>query len=1032
MYSLNRSKNLISSILRQNKINKLTNQNKLNFVKNFENSNKIINKKGFSNNNNNSKFEVATVSNAILRLSESFIDGTSATYVEQMYEGWKRDPNSVHISWASYFQNVEAGAPPGEAYMSPPTLHTPSAKAPAPSSSSYSHTKSSTSPQEILDSLKLVTLIRAYQIRGHMLADLDPLGLTKITRPQDLQIGYYGWNENDLNREITVSSFDKLLPGFFTTNADRIHLKDAIQKLESIYCGKIGVEFMHIQDRERVEWLCNQIENPIPLSQQERSKLLDRLIHADGFEKFLSVKYSQTKRFGLDGCESLIPGMKVLIDESADFGARNIVIGMPHRGRLNVLANVMRKPLDAVLSDFSAASQVEEDGFSGDVKYHLGTTFERPTSQGHRVRLSLLANPSHLEAVDPVVLGKTRARQYLLGDNAEANKSVMAVLLHGDAAFSGQGVVFESFDLAGLENYSTGGTVHIIVNNQIGFTTDPKAGRSWPYCTEVAKSVQAPIFHVNGDDPESVVRAFKIAAAWRQKFHTDVVIDIVCYRRFGHNELDQPSFTQPLMYSKIAKHPSTLEIYKKKLLSENVVTQDYIDDINKSFEKVFNEAFDAAKNYKPTASEWLSSPWQGFKTGKTAIAGAAQKTNVPIETLLQIGAKLTTVPEHFKPHPNLVRLLDAKKKMFETKQNFDWATGEALAFGSLLLENIHVRLSGQDVQRGTFSHRHVVLHDHLTDELYTPLNNLSPNQKKFTVVNSSLSEYAVMGFEYGYSLESPHALILWEAQFGDFSNCAQVIIDQFISCGETKWKCMSGLVLLLPHGYEGQGPEHSSARLERFLQLSDSDPRVVSPILDDWNEQIQDSNLQVLNCTTPANYFHSLRRQIYRDYRKPLIIFSPKSLLKHRLAVSTLDDFVNGEFEMVIDDTEVNLVAKSKIKKLLFCSGKVYYELFEERQKRKAFDVAVVRVEQLAPFPWKQVIDIAKNYPNASVGWLQEEPMNMGAWSFIQPHLKTALKGDRGNIEINYFGRDPAAATATGYSRSHDREKASYFKAALD
>lgn len=962
--------------------------------------------------------------------AESFLTGTSSSYVEQMHEAWRKDPTSVHASWAAFFSNVEAGKAPGAAFQAPPALGGDAAGLLAASPAS--------ARQEIEDALKLVTLIRAFQVRGHAIAKLDPLDLDHRPIPAELQPESYGWTAADLDREFYVGSLGTYLSGFLSgSSKTRYTLREIIDNYTKIYCGPIGIEYMHIQDRAACNWIRDRFEffeTKYAFSAEEKHNLLDRLGWADGFEKYLHLKFITEKRFGLDGCESLIPGMKAMIDQLSDLGADSVVIGMPHRGRLNVLANVLRKPLAAIFKDFiPGTTKNADEGYSGDVKYHLGTSYDRPTKSGKKIHLSLLANPSHLEAVDPVVLGKARAKMFYLGDDKDSRSKVVSVLLHGDAAFSGQGIVYECFDLSGLVNYETGGTIHIVVNNQIGFTTDPKSSRSSDYCTDVAKTINAPIFHVNGDDPEAVVKVFKLAAEWRQTFHKDVVIDIVCYRRYGHNEQDQAAFTQPLMAKKIKEHPTTFELYSKKLLADGVVTPEQTKTIKDAITGHLNQGLEDGKTYQPKESEWLSSKWAGFKSRKQLAT--IKNTGVSVDLLNKVGKALFTLPEGFHAHPTIKKILAEKEKCLTSGQNIDWATAEALAFGTLLMEGFHVRLSGQDVERGTFSQRHAVIHDQETNKTYTPLNNIAPTQAKFLPTNSSLSEFAVLGFELGYSLEHPNALVLWEAQFGDFANGAQVIIDQFLSCGEAKWKNQTGLVLLLPHGYEGNGPEHSSGRIERFLQLSDSNPFVI-PVMDSTQrKQIQESNLQIVNCTTPANYFHVLRRQIHREFRKPLVVFTPKSLLKLKECVSTIEDFDDvadhTRFLRTIPDTNRNLVAPEKVRRIVFCSGKVYYDLAAFRDKHNVNDVAVVRIEQLAPFPFDHVSQYAARYKNAEIVWAQEEPMNQGAWFFVYHHLKTSVKDTRGLIEPRYVGRPPAASTATGFRSLHIEEQNSLVSAAF-
>ncbi|CAA6654909.1 unnamed protein product [Spirodela intermedia] len=939
------------------------------------------------------------------RLTDSFLDGTSSMYLEELQRAWEDDPSSVDESWDYFFRNFV-----GQAATSP-----------------------GISGQTIQESMRLLLLVRAYQVNGHMKARLDPLGLEVREVPHDLDPAFYGFTEADLDRE-------------FFIGVPVQTLRSILNRLERAYCGSVGYEYMHIADREQCNWLRDKIEtvNPRGYSKERQKVILDRLIWSTLFESFLATKWVTAKRFGLEGGETLIPGMKEMFDRAADLGVENIVVGMPHRGRLNVLGNVFRKPLRHIFSEFSGGGlkAVDEDGLysgTGDVKYHLGTSYDRPTRGGKRIHLSLVANPSHLEAVDPVVMGKTRAKQYYSND-LDRTKN-LAVLIHGDGSFAGQGVVYETLHLSALPNYSIGGTIHIVVNNQVAFTTDPKAGRSSQYCTDVAKALNAPIFHVNGDDMEAVVHVFELAAEWRQKFHTDVVVDIVCYRRFGHNEMDEPSFTQPKMYQVIRNHPSALQMYESGLLELGHITKEDIDGIHNKVSSILNEEFNNSKDNIPNRRDWLSAYWAGFKSPEQI--SRIRNTGVKPEILKRVGEAITTFPPNFKPHKVIKRVFDERAQMIRTGEGVDWAVAEALAFATLLVEGNHVRLSGQDVERGTFSHRHAVVHDQETGEIHCPLDHIiiNQNEEMFTVSNSSLSEFGVLGFELGYSMENPNSLVLWEAQFGDFANGAQVIFDQFLSSGESKWLRQTGLVVLLPHGYDGQGPEHSSARLERYLQVSFHFTTPHGPTL---RKQIQESNWQVVNVTTPANYFHVLRRQIHRKFRKPLIVMAPKNLLRHPKCKSNLSEFddVQGHpgfdkqgtrFKRLIKDQSDHSDLEDGIRRLVLCSGKVYYDLDEERQAVDAKDVAICRVEQLCPFPYDLVQRELKRYPNAEVVWCQEEPMNMGAYSYISPRLATAMRGSgRGGTEdIKYIGRPPSASTATGFLKVHQQEQKELIQRAI-
>jgi 2-oxoglutarate dehydrogenase E1 component len=797
-------------------------------------------------------------------------------------------------------------------------------------------------------------------------------------------------------------------------------IREIVEIVRRTYCGTFALQYMHISDPEQAAWLKERIEGfgkEIQFTREGRKAILNKLVEAEGFEKYLHVKYMGTKRFGLDGGESLIPAMEQIIKRGGNLGVKEIVIGMPHRGRLSVLANVMGKPYRAIFNEFQGGSFKPEDvDGSGDVKYHLGASSDREFD-GHPVHLSLTANPSHLEAVNPVVLGKSRAKQDQLNDPDRTQ--VLPILLHGDAAFAGQGVVAECFGLSGLRGHKTGGTIHIVVNNQIGFTTAPHFSRSSPYPTDIALMVEAPIFHVNGDDPEAVTHAAKVATEYRQKFHKDVVIDMICYRRFGHNEGDEPMFTNPLMYKKIKTQKTTLSLYTDRLVKDGLIPEGEVEDMKASFQSFLADEFEAGKEYRPNKADWLDGKWshldrekEDYQRGETAIKP---------ETFEEIGRALTTAPEGFPLHKTVSRLLETKAKMFETGEGFDWATAEALAFGSLLTEGYPVRLSGQDSTRGTFSQRHSGLVNQDTEERYYPLNNIRAGQAQYEVIDSMLSEYAVLGFEYGYSLAEPNALTLWEAQFGDFANGAQIMFDQFVSSGESKWLRMSGLVCLLPHGYEGQGPEHSSARLERFLQMCGGD------------------NWIVANCTTPANYFHILRRQLHRTFRKPLILMTPKSLLRHKLCISKTEEFTTGSsFHRVLWDdaqygnSDTKLKPDDKIKRVVLCSGKVYFDLLEERDKRGIDDVYLMRIEQFYPFPAISLVKEMERFKQAEVVWCQEEPKNQGAWTFIEPNIEWVLTRIKSkHPRPVYAGRPAAASPATGLASAHKAQQQALVDAAL-
>ncbi|XP_064395206.1 2-oxoglutarate dehydrogenase complex component E1-like isoform X3 [Halichondria panicea] len=908
--------------------------------------------------------------------AEPFLSGSSGTYVESMYESWQQDKSSVH--------------------------------------------KVSMDTDHIKDHLSVQALIRAYQIRGHNIARLDPLVINEADLDSPIHVPPELIVDSNLN-------LDKVFTLPKTTkiggSETALSLKDIITRLKTVYCQNIGVEFMFINDRTKCDWIREKFEAPNAMSMDERSKriLLARLVRATMFEEFLKLKWPSEKRFGLEGCEVLIPAMKYIIDLASEHGVESYVIGMPHRGRLNVLANVVRKPLEQILCQFDPMLEPVDEG-SGDVKYHLGTSLERVNRYTQKkIKLSVVANPSHLEAVDPVVQGKTRAEQFYKGDTA--GDSAMSILLHGDAAFAGQGVVYETFHLSDLPDYTTHGTIHIIVNNQIGFTTDPRVARSSPYCTDVAKVVSAPIFHVNADNPEAVMHVCKVAAEWRNTFHKDVVIDLVCYRRQGHNEMDEPMLTQPLMYQTIKKHPPVVEQYAGKLIKEGVVSEVDYKSERQTYDDVCKRAYEKSKDVELAKGQWLDSPWEDFfplNGGPDFSNKSLPQTGVEIKRLEHIGAVFSSVPPELNIHSALKRVLAGRADMLD-KGIADWAMGEAFAIGSLLEEGYHVRLSGQDVERGTFAHRHHVIHDQMVDKKqYSPLSHVSPGQASYTVCNSSLSEFGVLGFDLGFSMSNPNALVCWEAQFGDFHNTAQCIIDQFICSGQDKWVRQSGLVLLLPHGYEGMGPEHSSARLERFLQGCCDNPDSIEPLrpelgLDRPLAQLYECNWQVVNCTTPANIFHALRRQIQLPFRKPLVVMTPKSLLRHADARSPISDMTEGtmhvlhvilymfrltqptalttsgctSFQRVYVDRECG--EGVKVQHVLFCTGKIHYELYKERQRLGLTNkVAIIRIEQISPFPYDLVMSELTRYPSAELRWVQEEPKNMGAWSYVQPHLHTS------------------------------------------
>jgi 2-oxoglutarate dehydrogenase E1 component len=958
----------------------------------------------------------------------SFLYGGNAAFVEDLYAKWAADPNSVAPSWQAFFASLldgksdvarAAGKPAWAKTETPhgrpdwmsaidglwPAVEAKLGKA-------IEDKKPTASVDEVraatLDSLRAIMMIRAYRMRGHLKANLDPLGIA--TTPGDaseLDPATYGFAEADFDRPIFLD---------FVLGLETASIREILEILRRTYCGNVGVQYMHVSDPKEKAWLQERIEGrdkEIVFTKEGKVAILKKLIETQGFEQFLHRRFPGTKRFGLDGGEAMVPALEQIIKRGGAMGVKDIVLGMPHRGRLNVLAAVMGKPYHIIFHEFQGGSAVPSDvQGSGDVKYHLGASSDREFD-GNSVHLSLTANPSHLEIVNPVVIGKVRAKQaFTLREQPNAGRGhVLPLLLHGDAAFAGQGVVAECFALSGLRGYGVGGTMHFVVNNQIGFTTSPKNSRSSPYPTDVALMVETPIFHVNGDDPEAVTFAAKVGTEYRQLFGKDVVIDMFCYRRFGHNEGDDPTMTQPLMYAKIKGHPSVRDLYAARLVGEGVCSQADVDGWIADFDKFLDQEFEAGKQYKANKADWLDGKWSGLKlpTGDERFA-----TGVAKQKLLDLGRKLTTVPERITVHKTVERVIAARREAIEAGAGLDWATAESLAFASLLDQGYPVRLSGQDSVRGTFSQRHSGIIDQKTEEVYFPLRNLGPGQAHFEVLDSALSEEAVLGFEYGFSLTDPDTLTLWEGQFGDFVNGAQVVIDQFISSGERKWLRMSGLVMLLPHGYEGQGPEHSSARLERFLQLCAED------------------NMQVVNCTTPANYFHVLRRQLLREYRKPLIVMTPKSLLRHKRAVSDLADLAEGTgfHRVMVDGAEagcdvggVTLKPDAEIKRVIVCSGKVYFDLVEQRAKTGRDDVYILRLEQFYPWPLKSLTNELKRFKNAELVWCQEEPKNMGGWQFVDPWLELTL--ERMNVKAKrarYVGRPASASTAAGLMSRHLKE----------
>ena len=964
-------------------------------------------------------------------LQTSFLYGANSAYIESLQAKYEQDPLSVDPEWRDFFAALGddpksvAKAEQGPSWERSNWPETPKGDlinaldgdwpATEKAVGDKLRAKAAAEPQAApaseddirratRDSVRALMMIRAYRMRGHLHANLDPLGLEPQKDHEELHPSTYGFHESDYDRKIFI---DHVLGLEYAT------VREMLTILRRTYCGTIGFEFLHISDPAEKAWMQERIEGPdkeIQFTKEGKRAILSKLVEAEGFENFFDIKYPGAKRFGLDGAEAMIPALEQIIKRGGQLGLKEIALGMAHRGRLNVLSQVMGKPHRVIFHEFkggSASPDVVEG--SGDVKYHLGASSDREFD-GNTVHLSLTANPSHLEIVDPVVLGKVRAKQDQLNDVIERSKA-LALLIHGDAAFAGQGVVAECFGLSGLRGHRTGGSLHFIVNNQIGFTTYPRYSRSSPYPSDVAKLVEAPIFHVNGDDPEAVVFCAKVATEYRQKFHKPVVIDMFCYRRFGHNEGDEPSFTQPIMYRLIRSHPTTQQIYADKLISEGIVTRGEVDKMRADWHHRLEAEHQAGQAYLPNKADWLDGRWSGVKAAQDIADDARRgETAVNLDRLRFIGERITAEPEGFEIHRTILRFLENRRKAIVSGEGIDWATAEALAFGSLLDEGYPVRLSGQDSERGTFSQRHSVLVDQQTEARYIPLNHIRDGQARYEVINSMLSEEAVLGFEYGYSLAEPNALVMWEAQFGDFANGAQVVFDQFVSSGERKWLRMSGLVCLLPHGYEGQGPEHSSARLERYLQLCGED------------------NMQVVNCTTPANFFHVLRRQLKREFRKPLIAMTPKSMLRNKRATSSLDAFGPGaSFHRLLWDhaethkgEKIKLAKDDRIRRVVLCSGKVYYDLYEEREKRGVDDVYLLRVEQLYPFPLKALVKELSRFKKAEVVWCQEEPKNMGAWFFVEPYLEWVLAQVQGQSKrARYAGRPAAAATATGLMSKH-------------
>eukprot|EP00933_Yihiella_yeosuensis_P031830 TRINITY_DN25437_c0_g1_i1.p1 TRINITY_DN25437_c0_g1~~TRINITY_DN25437_c0_g1_i1.p1 ORF type:complete len:1020 (+),score=228.07 TRINITY_DN25437_c0_g1_i1:73-3132(+) len=961
---------------------------------------------------------------------DAVASGPNAIYLENLYTQWRADPSKVDPKWSEYFSAVEAGTS-------------------APSGGASNGTVAGSSGAGGLQNL-----IRAYQVRGHEIANLDPLGLHEWRKwkakgiqenPPELDPAYHGFSAADMEKQFEVS---------FAGLSKGATLKDIVATLKTTYCSSIGVEYMHIGDLKKLDWIRDRVENPnfLPKDKDSLMKIYRSLIQVDTFEQFLNTQYKTTKRFGVDGGEAAVAGINAAIAKAAELGLHEVVVGMPHRGRLNILTNVVGKSLTQMFAEFKGThydfddivekSREDDWLFAGDVKYHLGTSNLKTFPNGKEVLCTLEANPSHLETVNTVTLGRSRAKQYYLGNTDDTRSRIMPVLFHGDASFAGQGVCYETMQLAHVQEFDVGGTIHVIINNQVGFTTDPVDDRSTMYASDLGKGFNLPILHVNGDDPVAVVRAFELAAEWRQTWLTDVIVDVVCYRRFGHNETDAPEYTQPMLYKRINSHPRTEAIFGQKLAASGVAAQAELDAIKQEIWKEHEEAFAAADSFKPgTEADWVATKWEGFS--KPTEGGKAAPTGVDLELLTKIGERLCVTPPDFKVHNGLKRQIKKKAEDIQDGTCIDWATAEAMAFGTLLLEGNHVRITGQDVQRGTFAHRHCVIKDQTTGSDYCFLNNLNMGpQETFLARNSILAEYAVLGFELGYSYENPHALNIWEAQFGDFANTAQVMVDQFLSAGEHKWLQQSGLVMLLPHGYMGQGAEHSSCRLERFLQLSDDDEDDIPNFMKDFGrEQVQKANWQVMNISTPANYFHALRRQIHRDFRKPMVLASPKNLFRLRQCVSPLSDMgPESRFQRLLGERDSS-IDPEKVDRLVFCTGKLYYELVAERERLGLKNVAIATVEQIAPFPFDRVKEVMLQYPNVDIGdgvhpgqvvWCQEEPKNMGAWSYVKPRfVTTAREGLEKDMVMRYIGRRAAASPATGYPKLHAAEQEAIVQQAM-
>ncbi len=943
-------------------------------------------------------------------MNDSFLNSANAPYVAELFFKFKEDPNSIDKSWSNFFETFheddlailsDFGGPEWKKRTSNVIDNVSFDKV----IRSIGNIDENNFKNSTIDSIRALRLIRAFRINGHLIANLDPLDLHIKNYHPELDYRSYGFTDKDLDKEIFIDG---------SLGLEKTSLKNIIQIVKDTYSSSIGIEFLHIQSPEQKQWIQERIEevhNKTNFTNEGKKAILKRLAESELFEQYLDKKFLGTKRYGVEGGESMIPGIEQIVKQSCLADVENIFFGTAHRGRLTLLATVLGMPYRGILSKFQGnLNDPNEVLGSGDVKYHLGVSSDREFD-GKKIHLSLTPNPSHLEAVDPVVIGKVRAKQTLLKD--KSNDKVFGILIHGDAAMAGQGIVAETFAMSQLRGFRTGGTVHFVINNQIGFTTTPHYGRSAPYCTEIAKMVQAPIFHVNGDDPEAVVHVCRLAAEYRNLFKEDIVVDMFCYRRSGHNEADEPSFTQPLMYKSIDNHPTTLKIYEKKLIEENIISEEESKKIQTSFKKFLDEEFESAKSYKPNKADWLDGTWKGFKTA--SLDARKGKTSVNEKNLIEIGKQIHHIPSNFNAHKKIRKIYQERIQSIIDGKNIDWATAESLAFATLLKEGYGVRLSGQDVGRGTFSQRHGVLYDQENENRFVPLRHFTKEQGLYEIVDSFLSEFGVLGFEYGYSQADPKTLVLWEAQFGDFANGAQIIIDQFITTGERKWLRMSGLTILLPHGHEGQGPEHTSSRIERFLSMCAED------------------NIQVANCTSPANYFHILRRQLLRDFRKPLILMTPKSTLRHKKNTSSIGEFINGStFHRVLSDP-IQAAAQKNVKRIILCSGKIFFELQDYIEKLKKTEIHIVRIEQLYPFPYETLTESIKNFKNCEMIWCQEEPKNMGAWVFIKNRIENVLQTiNAKHLNLHFIGRRAAASPATGVFDRHLSNQQNILRLAIE